>query len=213
MFHFLKDKQGIGQHGELLAEPGGVWERLIHSVRRALLALSNEREMNEDQLRTFLNEAESIVNSRPLTPVTLEVDSDLPLTPKHFLKMSASSGLHPVAVGNGDCQPRRGWWFVQHVSDQFWRRFSKEYLRTILQRQKWHRLQRTFATDYIVLVVDNSSPRSQWPLGRVLEAYPDEHGVVRSVLVRLKGREIKRPIHKLCLIQPSDENESANGGR
>jgi len=61
--------------------------------------------------------------------------------------------------------------------------------------------------------VDNSSPRSQWPLGRVLEAYPDEHGVVRSVLVRLKGREIKRPIHKLCLIQPSDENESANGGR
>jgi len=47
-------------------------------------------------------------------------------------------------------------------------------------------------------------------LGRALEAYPDEHGVVRLVLVRLKGREIKRPIHKLCLIQPSDENESAN---
>ena len=82
---------------------GGVWERLIRSVRRALLALTNEREMNEDQLRTFLSEAESIVNSRPLTPVTLEVDSDLPLTPNHFLKLRASSGLLPVAVGNEDC--------------------------------------------------------------------------------------------------------------
>ena len=170
---------------------GGVWERLIRSVRRALLALSNEREVNEDQLRTFLSKAKSIVNSRHLTPVTLEVDSDLPLTPKHFLKMGASSGLPPVVVGNGDCQPHGGWRFVQHVSDQFWRRFSKEYLRTILQRQKWHRLQRNFATDDIVIVLDNSSPRSQWPLGRVLEAYPDQHGVVRSVSVRVKGREIK----------------------
>jgi len=125
---------------------GGVWERLVRSVRRALLALSNERKMNEDQLRTFLSETESIVKSRPLTPVTLEVDSDLPLTPNHFLKISASSGLPPVAVGSGDSQPRRGWRFVQHVSDQFWRRFSKEYLRTILQPQKWHRLQRNFAT-------------------------------------------------------------------
>ena len=117
---------------------GGVWERLIHSVRRALLALSNERKMNEDQLRIFLSEAESIVNSSPLTPVTLVVDSDLPLTPNHFLKLSASSGLPPVVVGNGDCQPHRGGRFVQHVSDQFWRRFSKEYLRTILQWQKRH---------------------------------------------------------------------------
>ena len=91
---------------------GRVWERLIRSIRRALFALSNEREMNEDQLRTFLIEAESILKSRPLTPVTLEVDSDHPLTPNHFLKLNASSGLQPVAVGNGDCQPRRGWRFV-----------------------------------------------------------------------------------------------------
>ena len=118
----------VTSSGALIRQRHLIRERMIRSVRRALLALSNEREMNEDQLRTFLSEAESIVNSRPLTPVTLEVDSGLPLTPEHFLKLSASSGLPPVTVGNGDSQPRRSWRFVQHVSDQFWRRFSKEYL-------------------------------------------------------------------------------------
>jgi len=66
----------------------------------------------------------------------------------------------------------------------------------------------TSILSWITVLYDPSGP-----LGRVLEAYPNEHGVVRSVLVRLKGREIKRPIHKLCLIQPCDENESANGRR
>jgi len=109
----------VTSSGALIRQRHLIRERMIRSVRRALLALSNEREMNEDQLRTFLSEAESIVNSRPLTPVTLEVDSGLPLTPEHFLKLSASSGLPPVTVGNGDSQPRRSWRFVQHVSDQF----------------------------------------------------------------------------------------------
>ena len=43
---------------------------------------------------------------------------------------------------------------------------------------------------------------------RVVKALPDVHGVVRTV-VKMKGREYKRPIHKLCLIQQPNVSVSA----
>jgi len=40
---------------------GGAWEQMIRSVRRVLSSLTNDRVLT-DQLKTFLLEAESIVN-------------------------------------------------------------------------------------------------------------------------------------------------------
>jgi len=97
-----------------------------------------ERTMAEDQLRTFLLEVEAIMNSRPLTPITLEVDSELPLTPNHFLRPNAVAGLPPIITSMKDDHPRQGWCYVQTAADYFWKRFSKEYLWTILPRHKWH---------------------------------------------------------------------------
>ena len=151
----------------------GVWERMVRSVRRALLSLTEERTVTEDQLRTFLFEVEAIVNSRPLTPITLEMDRELPLTPNHFLRPNAVAGLPPIITGTKDDHPCQGWRYVQTAADHFWRRFSKEYLRTILPRQKWHDTKNNLEVDDIVLAVDNNCPRSQWALGRIVETYPD----------------------------------------
>ena len=48
---------------------GGVWERQIRTVKSVLMSLikSSPRVLDSETLRTFLVEAESIVNSRPLT--------------------------------------------------------------------------------------------------------------------------------------------------
>ena len=48
---------------------GGIWECQIGTVRSVLSALleKNRRQMNEEALRTFMSEAEAVVNSRPLT--------------------------------------------------------------------------------------------------------------------------------------------------
>jgi len=43
-----------------------------------------------------------------------------------------------------------------------------------------------------------------------VETYPDDHGVVRSVLVRINGHDVRRPIHKLYLIQPAQENSPSD---
>ena len=66
------------------------------------------------------------------------------------------------------------------------------------------------------MIVDESTPRSQWNLGKVAFVCPDKYGVVRNVTVDIRGREIRRPIHKLCVIVskedkiPSEELTSAD---
>ena len=74
---------------------GGAWERVIRSVRRILTALMTEQTLNDDQLHIFLLEAESILNSRPLTPITTDADVTEPLTPNHLLEL-CSTGNFPL---------------------------------------------------------------------------------------------------------------------
>ena len=54
--------------------------------------------------------------------------------------------------------------------------------------------------DDLVLIVDETSPRSSWLMGRVTETIPDSRGHVRRVKVRTKSNVLERPITKLCLL-------------
>ena len=68
---------------------GGARERMIRSrsVRRILTLLMTERTLDDDQPHIFLLEAESILNSRPLNPITTDADGLKPLTSNHRLKL------------------------------------------------------------------------------------------------------------------------------
>ena len=96
---------------------------------------------------------------------------------------------------------------MQYLADEFWRKFSKEYLHKITTRQKWHKKKPNLKPDDVVFICDETSPRAQWNLGRVITVHPDEHWIVRSVSVKSKGTELKRPIHKLCLLVPASKNK------
>ncbi|GAA56646.1 hypothetical protein CLF_111304 [Clonorchis sinensis] len=52
----------------LSSHKGGVWERLIRSVRRILRSTVNEQDANDEELVTFLTEAERVMNRRPIVP-------------------------------------------------------------------------------------------------------------------------------------------------
>ena len=52
----------------LASHHGGVWERMIRTVRRVMLAVLNSNtRLTEEILHTVLCEIECIVNSRPIT--------------------------------------------------------------------------------------------------------------------------------------------------
>lgn len=76
----------------------------------------------------------------------------------------------------------------------------KEYLPLLQERRKWNKTRRNFATDDVVLVVDEAAPRNSWPIGRITETMADTSGLVRRVRVKTRTNELEKPINKLCLL-------------
>ena len=188
---------------------GGVWERCIRTVRKVLKAVTKLQKMSEESLYTLLCEVEAIVNARPITKMSDDPRDLQPLTPNHLLLLRPGSAAPPGNFNKGDNNNQRRWRQVQYLADVFWHRWLREYLPTLQERQKWHKRQRNFAIGDIVLVLDDKKPRNCWPLGRILEVYPNRHdGLVRSVKVRTSTSVLVRPLDKIVLLlEPTEEED------
>jgi hypothetical protein len=64
---------------------GGVYERMVGSVKKAIRATLGRQRATLEEFRTVLVQAESLVNSRPLSLVTDHPDDALPITPAHLM--------------------------------------------------------------------------------------------------------------------------------
>ena len=153
---------------------GGVWERQIKTVRSVLSALlkKNGTQLNDEALRTFMCEAEAVINSRPLTTDTITSPvSPEALTPNHLLTMKTKVILPPPGTFQAaDQYSRKQWRRVQHLTNEFWTRWRKEFLHSLQERQKWVRPRRNLEVGDVVIIKDNDAPRNQWQLARVTEA-------------------------------------------
>lgn len=179
---------------------GGVWERLIRLVRRVLNSVLRQQTLDDDGLTTVLCEAEAILNDRPITKLSDDPNDLEPLTPNHLLLLRGKPSIPPGVFTAQDQYGKRRWKQVQYLADLFWKRWVREYLPLLQQRQKWNERKRNLAVGDIVAIMDSSAPRGSWPLGRVLQVYPDAQGLVRSVKLKTKSNTIERPISKLCLV-------------
>ncbi|PIK37642.1 hypothetical protein BSL78_25513 [Apostichopus japonicus] len=182
---------------------GGIWERMIRSVRRILVNLLSQKTVTDEALLTLMTEVEAILNGRPLTPLSMDPKDEEPLTPNHLLLLRSNPNTSPGLFVKEDGYNHRRWRQVQYLSDQFWKRWVREYLPLLQTRQRWSRPKRNFAVDDLVLVADDHSPRGHWPLGLVVTTYPDKRGYVRQVEVKIGSKFFKRPISKLCLLEKS----------
>lgn len=187
---------------------GGVWERHIRSIRSILASLMkcHSTSFNTEGLHTLLTEIEGIINSRPLTVDMLsDVTSPSPLSPINLLTMKSKVVLPPPGkFESADMYSRKRWRRVQHISNEFWVRWRKEYLQSLQTRNKWKFRQRDFVEGDIVILKDStlSDQRNHWPIGRIDSTFHDKDGRVRFVDVYIaKTKQIyRRPISKLVLL-------------
>ena len=178
----------------------GVWERIIQSVRRVLLAVMPPCTITDEILSTVFCQVENLVNTRPLTKLSVDIEDERPLTPNHLLLMH--SNVLPVWNNFTPSEVlRRKWKLVQNVSKGFWNRWVKQYLPEMQRRTKWETPVKNFTRGDLVLLADESMPRGRWPLGLVLETNVGRDGLVRSVRVKFQGRELTRPVTKLVRLE------------
>jgi hypothetical protein len=183
---------------------GGIWERQIRTVRKIMTSIVREQTLTDESLCTLFCEVEAIINSRPITTAQSEAGDLEPLTPNHLLLLKAKPSLPPIIAEETGPYARRRWKQVQYLANLFWKRWTREYLLQLQERQKWVRPRANIKTGDIVLIVDGSRPRNTWTMGRVIKTRPDKMGLVRQVELQTKSSVLVRPIHKLCLLLEAD---------
>ena len=201
---------------------GGVWERQIRTVRSVLAAPLEETgsQLDDESFRTLLKEVQNIVNSRPLTSTNFaSPDAPEPLTPNYLLTAKTRVLMPPPGIfQREDLYLRKRWRRVQHLANEFWKRWRREFLQTLQARQKWIKPQRNTQVADVVLMKDENTPRNQWKLARVEEVFPSDDGLVRKVKLAMatsrldsQGRRLhevqhlEQPVQKLVLLQAQEQ--------
>ena len=181
---------------------GGVWERIIRSVRRLLYVLTKEQLLSEETLSTCFVEIERILNNRPLVPCVADDNGRSTLSPNSLLLMKENVGIQE-GVSMKENYVRR-WRQVNHFANNFWRRWMKEYIPTLQIRQKWLSEHRNFKIGDLVLVAAETTTRGKWPMGVVDAVEMDADGLVRTAMVRTNNGKMRRDVRRLCLLEGAD---------
>lgn len=180
---------------------GGLWEAAIKSAKNHLQKIAKNVHFTYEHFFTLLTQIEGILNSRPLTPLTADLTETDVLTPGHFLIGRSMSSLPQEDVLNIPPNRLNVYQHLQQMLQHFWKRWSKDYLQTLQQRNKWR-----FAKDLenllnsLVLLKDDHSHPCQWKIGRIIEVHPGSDNVIRVVTVKTNNGVVKRAINKVCLL-------------
>jgi hypothetical protein len=178
---------------------GGVWERVIRSIRRILDSLISNSRLTDETLCTLFCEVEKILNDRPITRVSSDPTDLEALTPNHILLLRGNSSLQmdPKSPGRSRGRLKQ----AQDLANQFWQRWVAEYLPNLQRRQKWTKKERNLKKGDLVLITDGNEPRGHWKKGLVTEVFEDKEGQVRRVTLKTESGVLLRSVHKLCLLE------------
>ena len=168
-----------------------------------------------------MTETEAIINSRPLTVKTInDGQSPMPISPNNIFTMKTKVVMPPPGVFQKlylYCRSR--WRRIQHLSNEFWSRWSKEFIQTLQERQKWVKMSRNFCIGDIVLLKIDLTTRNHWPMCKVVGTNSDDKRVVRSIKLLLgnSGNKndkciLERPITKNVLLLEAEDVKSPTKG-
>ena len=164
-----------------------------------------------EALHTLLIEVEAIVNSRPMITETInEAQSHVPLSPSNLPTMKSKVVMLPPGnFGLADAYCRKRWRRTQHIVNEYWARWHKEFIQTLQERKPYRSKRRNFQKGDIVLLKADYN-RNNWPFARIIETFPDKHGIMRTIKLRLgdavgaEQRELVQPITKIVLLVEGD---------
>ena len=183
---------------------GGAWERLIRTVKTTMGKILYCQKLREETLYTVLVETENIINARPLTKISTDPDDLEAITPNHFLMGWSNT----ESLSKGDMEGkniRREWRKCQTFVQAFWVRWCKEYLPTLNKKNIWNTDQKPLRVNDVVVLVDESTPRYHWKLGKIEKVYPGPDQRVRVVDVRTQNSSYRRPVTKICRLEVQDD--------
>lgn len=191
---------------------GGIWERMVRSVKEALKALNDGRKLTDEILLTSLAEAEDAINTRPLAYLPEEAAEIEAITPNHFLRGTMKAADLKVDVSTDFAEAlRNSYKRSQHLANQMWQRWCKEYLPTVNMRSKWIEDRRPVKVGDLVFIA-NEGQRKNWTRGIVEEVFKGNDGRIRQVSVRTTKGISRRAVRNLAVLEVTSKSGSSDSG-
>ena len=194
---------------------GGFYERLVAPVKNCLKKTLGKSRLDFNELLTVLHEVELILNSKPLTHISDDINDDI-LTPNHVLfgrklpLTNESDDPHDVDHTPDTAEElTTRMRYLQKLIDKFWNQWRNDYLLSLREQMRPH--QNTVTSkpqiDDIVLVHDDKVPRHRWNVARIVAVDTGSDGQIRSarVVSAKTGNIVRRPINKLYPILTSND--------
>ena len=159
---------------------------MIQIAKNHLKSVLKNRTVDADSFETLLFAVAGIMNRRPLTPASTDVDDLMVLSPAHFLNphlfVNNSNSVLPPA--HADARTLRGsWQETRKLIDIFWTTWSRSYLEELRKRTRWTSVTNGPKIGQLVLVTDPNLPREFWRTARVVEVLGSDKNIPRRFVV------------------------------
>ncbi|XP_072400667.1 uncharacterized protein [Diabrotica undecimpunctata] len=183
---------------------GGIWEAGVKSTKFHLKRILGQIPLSYEDFVTVLHQVEACLNSQPLSQISNDPNDPQSLTPAHFLIGERITALpdhdYSAIKENSLSKSQR----LQRIIQNFWKRWSKEYISELQQRSKWKKTYPTILRPgLLVLVKEDGIPPMRWKIGVIEVTHPGADGIVRAVTIRTGSSVYKRPAMKICVL-PED---------
>ena len=185
----------------------------MKSFKRHIRRVAGTELLTFENLNRLTILIESVLNSRPLTPISSDPNDLLVLTPGHFLIGDALISFRKQDFRDNPSNRLSSWQHIQRVKQHFWRRLHREYLNELNIRNKWSKGSHGIREGTIVILSEDNVPPIQWPLGRIIKIQPGADGIIRTATVRTATSTLDRSIKRMVPL-PSrmtpDDSETIN---
>lgn len=168
---------------------GGIFEAAVKSTKFHLRRVMDSTPFNFEEWTTILCQIEAILNSRPLVPLSDDVNDLQALTPGHFLIGEPLIAIPEPNLEELKLNTLDRYQLMQRKVQEFRRRWSYEYLTTLQQRTKWKSPAENLKPGQIVTIKDDDLPPTKWLMGRILDIFAGKDSHVRVAKIRMANGE------------------------
>ncbi|KAI5727516.1 hypothetical protein M8J77_003259 [Diaphorina citri] len=183
----------------------GLAEAGIKSTKFHLKRVLSDQALRYEEFYTLLVKIEASLNSRPLYALSSSPDDGFDyLSPGHFLVGAPLLARPDYDISDQNISPLQRWSLINQAFQSFWKRWSKEYLHTLIHRPKWTKKSVNLKIGDLVLITSENVPPLKWPLARVTAVHPGSDDIVRVVTLKTSGGTLTRSVNKLVVLPIAD---------
>lgn len=179
---------------------GGLWERLVRSAKQHMKKITMNACLTFEEAVTLFSEIESIINSRPLSPLSNNPSDLQLLTPAHFLIGESLTSILEYDVTHLPENRLNNWQKISQIKQHFWDRWKKEVLLQLQPRSKWCQPVLNGLEPGTLVLLSEDTPPLVWKVGRIVELFPGSDGIPRVATIRTSHGIFKRPVRSLAIL-------------